>query len=159
MRSPRTLRHAALFSTLALSIACSDATGVSAAQAALWTASRTGDLAGLARAVEDGADVNALDTRTNDNGRRALNYAAEFNQAAVVGWLAEHDADVNLANRRGFTPLHHAAEYGSLEAAAELLARHANPNAKLPSGSTPLAVARQRGHTALIQLLQPVTAP
>jgi len=139
---------------------CSDSVGpVSAAQAALWRGAINGDVAAVAAAVEDGADVDALDRRTNRNGRRALNYAAEFNHAPVIQWLAEHGADVNLANNTGYTPLHHAAEFGSLAAAIELLARGANPNAKLPSGSTPLAIARQRGFNDVVQVLQGVTAP
>ena len=161
MTALRILRPGRAIGTTALvlaAVACSDGTSpVSAAQAALWTAARTGDVAGLAAAVEQGADVNALDVRTNDNGRRALNYAAEFNRSAAVHWLAQHGANVNLGNNRGFTPLHHAAEFGTLEAAVALLEEQADPNAKLPSGSTPLAVARQRGHTAIVQLLQPVT--
>jgi ankyrin repeat protein len=155
------LSRVARIATLSLLLAaCRDSTApVSAAQAALWAAARSGDVAALAIAVEQGADVDALDVRTNDNGRRALNYAAEFNRPAVVHWLAQHGAGLDLGNNRRFTPLHHAAEFGSLEAAVALLQEGADPNVKLASGSTPLAIARQRQHAALVQLLQPVTAP
>jgi hypothetical protein len=126
----------------------------SAAQAALWDAAIAGDLRAAARALTAGADVNALDTRVNANGRRALNHAAEHNRAELIRWLVANGADVNRPNQSGFTPLHHAAEAGSVAAAEALLALGANPKATLPSGSTPLDVARQRGRTAVVQLLE-----
>ncbi|HLA62932.1 MAG TPA: hypothetical protein VK610_00775, partial [Rhodothermales bacterium] len=49
------------------------------AQAQLWDATIAGDTTAMAHALHAGADVNALDTRRSQNGRRALNWAAIHN--------------------------------------------------------------------------------
>jgi ankyrin repeat protein len=131
-----------------------------AAQEALWEAARTGNIGRAADALAAGADVNALDTASSEggaSGRRALNYAALFNQARMVTWLVERNADVRLVNKTGFTALHHAAEKGAYNAVEALLKAGADPNAVLPSGSTPLAVARQRNYRDVVRILEPVT--
>jgi hypothetical protein len=125
-----------------------------AVQERLWDAAAAGQLPAVISAHDAGADVNAIDTRTNTNGRRPLNYAAERGDVAMIRWLVEHGADVNRPNVSGFTPLHHAAESGSLPAVEALLAVGADRGAKLPSGRTPLDVARQRGHLAVVRLLE-----
>jgi hypothetical protein len=72
-----------------------------------------GDTATLAAALQHGAAIDSLDTRRNPNGRRALNWAAWYNQPVALRFLVARGATVNVANRTGFTPLHHAAENGS----------------------------------------------
>ncbi len=124
------------------------------AQAQLWEAAQTGNLANAQAALKAGADLNALDTRTNQNGRTALNYAAEKNQAALIQWLVEHGAEVNRANNTGFTPLHHAAEAGSLAAAEMLLKLGANVKATTQRGATPLMIAGARGKTDVAAMLE-----
>jgi len=124
------------------------------AQARLWEAAGTGNLADAKAALEAGADLNALDTRTNQNGRTALNYAAEKNQAAMIQWLIDRGAEVNRANNTGFTPLHHAAESGSPAAAEMLLKLGAALKATNRRGETPLAVAKRRGMTEVAAMLE-----
>ncbi len=124
------------------------------AQAQLWEAAQTGNLDSAQAALKAGAELNALDTRTNQNGRRALNYAAEKNQAAIIRWLVEHGAEVNRANNTGYTPLHHAAETGSLAAAETLLKLGADLTATNRSGETPLAVAKRTGKTEAAAMLE-----
>lgn len=124
------------------------------AQAQLWEAAQTGNLDSAQAALKAGADPNALDTRTNQNGRRALNYAAEKNHAALIRWLIEHGAEVNRANNTGFTPLHHAAEAGSLAAAEMLLKLGADLTATNRGGATPLDVAKRTGKTAVATMLE-----
>lgn len=128
--------------------------GSAEAQAQLWEAAQTGNLANAQAALKAGADLNALDTRTNQNGRTPLNYAAEKNQAVLIQWLIEHGAEVNRANNTGFTPLHHAAESGSLAAAEALLKLGADLKAANRSGATPLAVARREGKAEVVLLLE-----
>jgi S-formylglutathione hydrolase FrmB len=132
---------------------------LSKAQVKLWDAARSGKVRDAESALKGGADVNALDTRTNQNGRRPLNYAAELNRADMIRWLVTNGADVNRPNRTGFTALHHAAEYGSVQATEALLALGADPTAPLPTGSTPLTLARQRGRTEIVRLLEKALAP
>lgn len=52
------------------------------AQLALWSAAKDGDFAGAKKAVESGADVNAVNFR--DGGATALHYAARTGRVAYV---------------------------------------------------------------------------
>jgi ankyrin repeat protein len=122
---------------------------VSVTQSQLWDGASQGDTAAMATALGAGAAIDSLDTRRNPNGRRALNWAAWFDKTDAVRFLLEHKAQVNLANRTGFTPLHHAAEHGSLAAARVLLAAGADPKLPNANGETPAAVARRLGFTGL----------
>ena len=119
-----------------------------------WNAAIAGDTIALAKALEDGASVDALDTRTARNGRRALNWAAINNRVDAIRWLLAHGAPIEAVNLTGFTALHHAAEYGSVEATRVLLAAGANPKHTNYDGVTPLARARQEGHVEVAELLE-----
>jgi len=44
----------------------------------------------------------------NSVGLSMLHLAAILNQPALVSFLVEHGADLNLQDNNGFTPLHHA---------------------------------------------------
>jgi ankyrin repeat protein len=85
----------------------------------LLSASIDGNIKGVKKALEQGADVN---TRIRD-GSSALHLAALHNRASVVELLLEHKAEVNLVNNEGRTPLHVAANAGYTEVAAILLGR------------------------------------
>ena len=119
------------------------------AQDRLWDAAIAGDTVALGQAITDGAQVDSLDVRRNQNGRRALNWAAWHNHAAAIRFLVAHGAKVNLANRTGFTPLHHAAENGSADAAAALLTAGADPALVNAGSQTPADVAREREQPAI----------
>ncbi len=154
-------RHGILIiASCALALAACNAEGatgggqVSAAQAELWAAAEAGDTLRALGALDAGADVDALDTRSNANGRRALNYAAIADRATMIGVLVRRGAGVNLANRSGFTPLLHAAEAGSASAAAELLRRGADPALTLPSGTSAVQLARRLGHLAVADAIE-----
>ena len=101
-------------------------------QIVLWDAVIADDVTTAIAAIKAGADVNGLDTRANiagPNGRRPLNYAAIRNDTAMITTLLNAGANINLANRSGFTPLHHAGEAGSKEAATLLIQSHAEEHA------------------------------
>jgi CubicO group peptidase (beta-lactamase class C family) len=117
-----------------------------AAQERLWDAARSGDTAGIERALADGADVEALDTRTSRNGRRALNWAAVNDHAEAIRTLLAHGAAIDAANKTGFTALHHAAESGSAQCVAVLLAAGANRSLANKDGERAADVARRKGH-------------
>ncbi|MEO5798488.1 MAG: ankyrin repeat domain-containing protein [Gemmatimonadales bacterium] len=130
------------------------ATGQTVApQAQLWDAAKTGDTTAMSAALKLGANVDSLDTRTNQNGRRALNWAAWFDQPAAIRLLVARGAHINLGNVTGFTPLHHAAENGSLDAARVLLALGADRKQPNAEGLTPVDVARAREQLAVAVLL------
>lgn len=124
------------------------------AQYALWDAAMLGDSTALIKAINDGADVNALDTRTSRNGRRALNWAAWYNHADAVKELIERGADIDGVNLTGFTPIHHAAEAGSPEVASVLIEAGADVNLPSFAGETPLQRARREGHQEVVRLLE-----
>lgn len=124
------------------------------AQDRLWDAAIEGDTTAVALALNDGADINALDTRNNRNGRRALNWAAWHNHVHVIDQLLSHGADLEGMNRTGFTALHHAAESGSIEALQTLVAAGADPNAANLADRLPIDTARRRGHTDVVELLE-----
>lgn len=129
------------------------------AQEQLWDASMQGDTAALATALQHGASIDSLDTRRNPNGRRALNWAAWYNQPVAIRFLVARGAKMNLANWTGFTPLHHAAENGSLEAARVLLALGADRSQLNQVGQRPVDVARERGHPEVASLLDSLPPP
>jgi hypothetical protein len=79
--------------------------GVTAApqqQIASWDAVIAGNVTDAIISIKAGADVNALDTRANPNGRRPLNWAAARNDTAMIRALLDAGANINSANRTGF---------------------------------------------------------
>ena len=119
----------------------------------LWDAARDGDLPGVTAALDDGADVDALDQRRSRSGRRALNWAALADHADVIAVLLQHGAQVDGVNTTGFTALHHAAEAGALQAARALLAAGASRTLKTADGERPIDVARRKGHADIAALI------
>lgn len=86
-----------------------------------------------------GADVNAV----NGCGEWPLKSAAEDNDVERIGWLLNHEAEVDLTST-GETALHSAVRSDSREAVNALLNAGANPNAQDIDGWTPLFGASSR---------------
>lgn len=90
-------------------------------------------------------------------GRTALHYAAgpDLNVARVARLIAA-GADVDLADKHGFTPLHFAAQGNAAEAVRLLLAAGAVVDLPDEFGDTPLwrAVSKCRGDGAVIKMLR-----
>ena len=61
---------------------------------------------------------------------------------------------MNTTQADDFAPLHEAAQNGLLEVTQWLLDRRANVNAKLADGKTPLALAIERKHDDVADLLR-----
>jgi CubicO group peptidase (beta-lactamase class C family) len=135
-----------LVASIASIVRRGSAGGSASAQERLWEAAMSGDTAEIERALGDGADIEALDTRRSRSGRRALNWAAWFNHPDAIRALLRHGAKIDAENATGFTALQHAAEAGSLEAADVLLAAGADPMHRNRSGSRPAETARSQGH-------------
>jgi ankyrin repeat protein len=75
----------------------------------------------------------------------------------AVRLLLESGADPNAsAGFGGYTPLMLAAYSENSDAATVelLLQAGADPKATAPSGETPLSLARKRGNTTVVELLQ-----
>jgi ankyrin repeat protein len=124
--------------------------------------------------IKNGAPVTSDDSADERNpfwGRNPLHLAAYYNQTNTLEILIRAGADVNLADRQGFTPLHWAAMQGATGAAALLLKHKADPNSHVAQpvsapgpgfmmgqrfsviGDTPLHLAALTGQTNVIQLL------
>jgi ankyrin repeat protein len=86
-------------------------------------------------------------------GVNALHAALAGPTPEVARALIAAGADVNAAQAGGGTPLHETAFSGYLELTQLLLERGANPAAVDNQGRTPLDVARERGQTAVADLL------
>jgi ankyrin repeat protein len=123
-------------------------------QSQLWDASMSGDTAAISQALAAGAKIDSLDTRRNQNGRFALNWAAWYNRAAAVQLLIDKGAPLEAENRTGFTALSHSAEAGSLDAARILLANGADPAHDNTEGVTPAATARANLHVDVAELIE-----
>ena len=123
------------------------------AQSRFWDAAMAGDTLAIRQALADGADVDALDTRTNRNGRRALNWAAWFDRVPAIEALLAAGATLEAENNTGFSPLHHAAEAGSIGAARALLDAGADPGHANKVGRLPIETARERGNDEVAAML------
>jgi ankyrin repeat protein len=100
-------------------------------------------------------DASTIDARAmKADGTTALMFAVLTADAAAVRNLLERDADVNAANRDGYTALHFAV-YDEVKTAL-LLAKGANAQAATATGVTPLLVAAGRpgGAPIVKQLLE-----
>ena len=73
---------------------------------------------------------------------------------AVTRLLLAHGAQVNVAQRHGWTPLHAAVDNRNLEAAQLLVEHGALAGVPNDDGLTPLQMAEKTGDSELIVLLQ-----
>ena len=88
-------------------------------------------------------------------GRTALWNAAYEGHAQVVKLLlTEGNAEVDKPHNDGRTPLFAAAQWGRTEAVKLLLRGGADKNIKSNNGKTPLMRAKEKGHQAVVALLQ-----
>ena len=126
--------------------------------------------------IAEGADVNA---KTND-GKTPLDEAINpfYNKTEISNLLRKHGgkhgtihsavgggdveavkeflaagADVNVKDKRRFTPLHWASISGHKEAVELLIAEGADVNAMRGGGGTPLSYAASWGHEEIVELL------
>lgn len=128
------------------------------AQSRLWDAAMAGDTLAIRQALADGADIDALDMRSNPNGRRALNWAAWYDHVPAIEILLAAGATLEAENNTGFSPLHHAAEAGSVAAAQALLAAGADPGHANKAGRLPIETAHGRGNGDVAALLAAASA-
>ena len=123
-------------------------------QRLLWDSAAAGDIDGVKTAIDQDADISAMDFRSNGNGRYALSYAVKQDSGELIDVLIASGADVNLPNKTGFTPLHHAAEYGSPIAAQRLIKAGADPVPETRLKVSPLDIAENRGHSEVSTVIQ-----
>nr|XP_043628928.1 protein S-acyltransferase 24-like [Erigeron canadensis] len=113
----------------------------------IYTAAAYGDLDKLKNLVEiQGCSVNLPD----DQGYRALQWAALNNRVSAVQYILERGADVNAVDLTGQTALHWSAVRGSVQVADLLLEEGTRVNAADTYGYQTTHVAAQYGQTAFL---------
>jgi ankyrin repeat protein len=117
----------------------------------IFDAARRGD----AEAVRESLAADpGLATRTDDDERTALHFAAAYGHVGICSALLEAGANVNAADEDGETPLHNASQRNRGEVVVFLLDRGAEIEARNAYGRTPLLlVARESGNLEMARLL------
>ena len=108
--------------------------------------------AAAALLLERGADVAAV--AGNPTQVMPLHSAASSRNLPLVVELLKRNAPVNARQRHGWTALHAAALNGDREMVEVLLRHGADSQAQNDDGKTPSAVAQDKGHTRIVELLQ-----
>nr|XP_045016134.1 cortactin-binding protein 2 isoform X2 [Jaculus jaculus] len=98
---------------------------------------------------EEGLDIND----SCEDGHSALYSAAKNGHTDCVRLLLTAEAQVDAADKCGFTPLCAAAAQGHFKCVELLTAYSANINCAAAGGQTPLYLACKNGHTECIKLL------
>jgi ankyrin repeat protein len=114
-----------------------------------------GHAALVALLLETGADPDAVSQNAMQVAPLHSAVANGDPQAAVAitSLLLQHGAQVNVAQRHGWTPLHGAVDNRNLEAARLLLAHGALVDIPNDDGLTPRQMAEQSGDPQLIALV------
>ncbi|UCC44418.1 MAG: ankyrin repeat domain-containing protein [Candidatus Zixiibacteriota bacterium] len=124
-------------------------TPVSASE--IHDAAKAGDLQTVKQLT---ADNTELISSTDRFGRTALHWACRGVHPALIGYLLETGADVNVKDRNGIQPLHSTASRGHSEAVALLIDKGASVDARSDlDGGTPLHYAAENGHREVVKLL------
>ncbi|XP_063613830.1 ankyrin-3-like, partial [Penaeus indicus] len=82
----------------------------------------SGDFKGLIKLIEKGTDVDTLIYENNDQGMRAVHYAAQSGNMEMLRALKQSKVDLKPVTRKGFTALHCAVLNGQLDAVRWLVA-------------------------------------
>ncbi|XP_062512437.1 serine/threonine-protein phosphatase 6 regulatory ankyrin repeat subunit B-like [Corticium candelabrum] len=113
------------------------------------TAARDGDWEEVRRLVEEGGNVNDVDTKSNST---ALHWAAENENSGICSFLLSRGAKINLKDKDGQTPLHLAAAKHHFRTCQLLVHVYKADVASVNNcGQTPL-------HKALIKSLRDIPA-
>ena len=115
----------------------------------LFLSAASGDQKGIARLIDEGADVNYED----DYGRTALQWAATNGHQESACALIAARADVNHANHVGLTALMSAAASGHQEIVSTLTAARADINLVDKVGNTAMSWAVVRDHEECVRAL------
>ena len=106
--------------------------------------------------LQAGADPGA--PAANDTGLHPINSAAAARNRELVGLLLARGADVDAAQRGGYTALHSAAVNGDDGLVEDLLAAGADPARETDDGRTPAALAEERGQPGTARRLREAAA-
>ena len=108
--------------------------------------------AGVATALEEGADINAI----GPGGQSPLMNAVLGGKEKSVQVLLDRGADPTVAEKDGYTPMHGAGFQGRAQIAKLLIAHGLDPSDRHADGFTPIHRAcwgREPRHTATVSVL------
>ncbi|KAK9073934.1 hypothetical protein SSX86_006528 [Deinandra increscens subsp. villosa] len=109
-----------------------------------------GDVEGLKKALESGADKDEEDAE----GRTALHFACGYGEVKCAQVLLEAGAKVDALDKNKNTALHYAAGYGRKECVALLLDNGAAVTLQNMDGKTPIEVAKLNSQNDVLKLLE-----
>jgi len=112
-------------------------------------AAQKGDRAGVAKLIQQKANVNAPQV----DGATALHWAIYKHDPEMVDLLIRAGADIKAANRTGVTPLMMAAIYGDAPIIDRLVKAGADVKQKGPNGETMVMFAARNGNPQAIKVL------
>lgn len=116
----------------------------------LIAAIQAGDVAGVAKVLESGGNVNAAMAQ---GGVTPLMAAAERGNADILKLLLRRNPDLNAKESKGFTALMIAAKSGHSEIVRLLVAAGADQDLKNNAGFTAMEVAAAYDHHEVARLL------
>ncbi|CAN6308464.1 unnamed protein product [Urochloa humidicola] len=109
-----------------------------------------GDVEGLTKALEEGADKDEEDSE----GRRGLHFACGYGELQCAQVLLDAGAAVDAVDKNKNTALHYAAGYGRKECVALLLDSGAAVTLQNLDGKTPIDVAKLNNQEDVLKLLE-----
>ncbi|KAI3788952.1 hypothetical protein L2E82_01735 [Cichorium intybus] len=109
-----------------------------------------GDVEGLKKALESGADKDEEDSE----GRTALHFACGYGEVKCAQILVEAGAKVDALDKNKNTALHYAAGYGRKECVSLLLDNGAAVTLQNMDGKTPIDVAKLNNQNDVLKLLE-----
>jgi hypothetical protein len=116
------------------------------------------DIAQIGRLLQRGADINQLGPRRHGYGS-ALHIAVREGHLDIAKLLIDRGAEIDVLDRKDFTPLHNATWNGNLEMTKLLLDAGANIEASTYDGDTPLTLAQNNDQAQVAAFIQAKLQP
>ena len=116
------------------------------------------DIAQIGRLLQNGADINQLGSRRHGYGS-ALHIAAREGYLDIARLLIDRGAEIDVLDRKDFTPLHNATWNGNLEMTKLLLDAGAEIEASTYDGDTPLTLAQNNNQAQVAAFIQAKLQP
>ncbi len=102
--------------------------------------------------LKSGISLNTKNDKVN--GISFIHYAAALGKDAVLSYIVEQGADVNVIDMLGRTPLHFAATQNKITVLYVLLNAGAVVDVVDQNGETPMDVAKKYGHDKYIDIME-----
>ena len=115
----------------------------------LMSASKSGHADCVKLLLDYGIDVNIL----NENGQSTLMIACKHGHSDVVQILLNHGAQTNLQDKDGVSPLMIASEAGNFEIAKQLLKHGTSVGLQNSNGWTAVMLASYNNHVKVVETL------